>query len=203
MVSANYKHREIFKYKFKREPKQWSIEKLHELWLKTEERYEKRWRDVTNYLNYITSVLKPDEKGEYQLFFMQNDRYRYYRIKWNHQYRGYSFGIDDIKYETRDDKLFFLTKIDEDMEPVLKMGEHFGKLYKLTNSRLSGAVHKVLWDEIYDRLRNHYSSSLELPPKAFTVKISDKEYIIKCDNQSSYMRFEMLSQIKNNPILIK
>ena len=41
---------------------------MHELWLRTEERYEKRWRDVTNYLHYVTTVLNQMRKENINYF---------------------------------------------------------------------------------------------------------------------------------------
>jgi hypothetical protein len=65
----NIRNKDFFKFKFKREPKNWDIESLHELSLKTKLRKEKRNQERSNFIFSIKDQLQPDDKGCYRIYY--------------------------------------------------------------------------------------------------------------------------------------
>ena len=82
MRKINYKSPELFKYRFKRSPKFWSIEELHDLYLRTKERAANRSTISRNIVNRIIEEVIPTETSRsnvtYQVYFSQKTKDKTY-----------------------------------------------------------------------------------------------------------------------------
>jgi hypothetical protein len=72
-MNVNFKNTYFFEFKFKRKPKNWTIEQVHELWLRAKERTNQRRSELKKCINDIKKFVKPDDidytrKGIYKIY---------------------------------------------------------------------------------------------------------------------------------------
>ena len=185
-VRAHFQMKEIFRYRFKREPKDWSIEDLHSLWLKAKERNRARQKVYWNLIREAGETLPGD--GTKHVYYYQPDKsgnevLRRFNISNERNWGGWYIGHDSAKLDNRDDKLSFWIAADE---TNFDYGRRIFEAQKFTSGRLEGVVYSVLIDEINRSLNKKFKDSKEYPPKSFTIMLGGKEYIIITDREIGY-----------------
>lgn len=160
-----------FYYKFGRHPKKWTIESLHDLWLRSSERSYKRSKAIWDYINKIVEVIPPNDRGEHLVYYKQNGIDRGYVIRYESTFRGPSIGHIDLKFNSREEKIdFFLTT-----ELNFKMGQELKRLRDLETNH-NYVVFNALWYRVERSLENKFKN--KRPNKSFILRIGNKDYIV-------------------------
>lgn len=187
--------RDRYIQKYGRAPKQWTIDSLHELWLKSKERYDQRNRDIWQYVEEITKVIPKNHRDEHLVYYTQKEQIRAYVIRYESTFRGPSIGHQDMKFETREDRLEFLLTTELNFE----MGQELKRRRDL-ETRLHWLVFEVLWEKVEESLRQKFKN--QRPENAFVMEIGGKKYIIKTeDRYGSYYKFKL--ECEYNEVLIE
>lgn len=196
----NYKNDWSYKYKFGREPKDWSIEKLHQLFLnlygramvkqkkviEVIDRIEKELPDAGVYVNKKTRVLYKEKENKIY------KRVLSYQDEWS------SWGIgswEELKFngsisENRNEKLGLLLSCQKNFE----LGYIYDQ-YNGDNLYLYRIAWEALCEKVSDQLRKKFKD--KKAPEYFTIKIGDKNYIVHCDDQSRYSKFYKSFSLKS------
>lgn len=191
-----------FEMKFKRKAKVWTLEMIHELWLKTIERTKIRREQFSSCINEIVNTIEPEvERDEkiYRVYFLRKSQVHYYQISKSQFTDGYGYRREILNFADRDEKLKFLLSNDLSFE----LGEKMNNLETLLSyqhskikSILSDRLHKYLSNE-YVR-KGHFSIKNDL--STIIVKIKDKSYFVdaKITNYSNppYIQFELLHEVR-------
>lgn len=184
-----------FQIKYKRKPKIWDIESLHNLWLKSKERSDKRSKDVWDQITKIAESIPANDRGEHHAYYTQDGETRCYIVRYESTYKSHSLGNETMKFKTREEKLdFFLST-----ELNFQMGEELKRL-KEFESKYHWVTFNILWDQVEEKLRKKFKNSR--PDSSFTIEIGDKKYIISTeDRYGSYHKFKLESEL-TEPIRI-
>ena len=185
----NYKYPQRFIQKYKRPPKYWTLEQLHDLWIKIEERYIKKRTPFNELFNKITTTVKPNEDGQIILYCNNGENMYIFTMDWH--YGSYAYHKEVNKQTTRGDKLNYLIATDEENA----MGEAFDELAGGFFNRmlLKSKVKEIFWEEVYTSLREKWKrtkTTNNTPPAAFIFCIGSKKYIINTIEQYGYIKFD-------------
>jgi hypothetical protein len=105
MRRANFLFPEAFEHKFKRKPKEWSLEQLHDLYLRAKVRAEKRASHTQSIMDMIDKEIpKFDRKSQVYFYQTSNDTtyLRQYEFTWKCRYDKYtSYCLNDPKLKSR------------------------------------------------------------------------------------------------------
>jgi len=222
MIRVNFKFPEIFEHKFGRKPKMWTITQLHELYLKSKERYDSHYDNLMETLDKISKleknssdkivtpfkqVVKRDKKDksgnlisiEYETYNRQYEfsEHRYYGDK----SLGWSISDDKENLKNRTNKLDFLTLAhQEELSEILGQEFHDRQVKSDAARRSMYKVYEILWDEVGKKLCEEYKG--KQPPKISVVKIQGIEYYFECESSysSNYHNFKYIEK-KSDKIL--
>jgi hypothetical protein len=196
----NYKNNWSFNYKFGRNPKDRSIEELHQLYLdlysrhlkkrekvlKVISRIEKELPEANIYSNTQTRVLYKEKGGKvYRRVLSYNTEYKCWGVgTWDEMRFNKSVG------QNRDDILDLLFSCSKHFE--------LGALYDAYQGD-DKYLYRIPWtalcEKVSDRLREKFKD--EVAPEYLTITIGDRNYIVHCDDQSRYSRFYKTFTLKN------
>ena len=198
MQRVNFLQADYFKYKFKRDPKYWSISQLHDLWIENNKRSELRQKEFSDFIrNIIVKEIPMMDDGYHYIYINKgNDIYRY-EFKYEKQYKSYSISSRRIELKTRDEKLTFILANDKAFELGYKYLEIDNKRTYL-NQRVFG----ILWQLLEDELRNHFRKIDKIPDEIFKISINDIEYYIQVDERFryGYYKFHFKGECKNEVV---
>lgn len=196
----------LFEQIFKRKPKVWTLEKIHDLWLRTSNRKERRlnktrklWKDIIadmgNSKKEAFSIYHENENGEtYEYNFSCSNLTDDY---------GCSSGLvkfsDDIN-KAREEQIDFLLANEKAYE--------WGDLYKKDASekqRFHYVVESIFFRMIEEKLMSHFKNSDVRPKETFRISIGGKEYYIKASGdglytKKYYVKYEFAGAVENNPL---
>lgn len=201
----------FYKKKFNREPKQWSIEDLHNLYLRAKERADKRQNLTIDCGFKILSELpiEEDRSGSRYAYFYKKE-YSRNKNKFEEEYTTSLYryritpikrrGFDSFSWSTeridssvsRDEKLSFILA-----ERAFELGEEFNKI-----SNLRSSYHHYVWNEIWEiiekKLDNTYKDK-EVPP-TIKLKIGDKEYLVSGEDNYHSIKWKFLGEYNQDTI---
>ncbi len=186
-MRLNYINPEFFTVRFKRSPKMWTIEQMHDLWNRSCLRGAKRQRDISSYIKEIVREIPKNDRGEHIVYFYSTDGSLHcYKFSYNSEFRSHAYSIDSVQFSkdkvsARNEKIeFILTN-----EKAFEMGQKFHQLKKLSTYQ-HDRVKQALWETINDKLRKHFKEKEIHPPSIFTINIGDSKYYVKTDDQHRY-----------------
>lgn len=187
---------EKYREKFGRSPKQWTIESLHDLWIRSKKRSDKLHRDIWQYIEKIAETI-PANDGKHIAYFNQNNTLRGYVIEWNESHKTYStHTISVSEFKSRDERIDFFVSTELNFE----MGEELFRLRKL-ESYLHHRVFQVFWEKVEDKLRAKFKNTR--PRESFVLQISDKKYIIQTeDKYGDYKKFKLECELLNDDLVV-
>jgi len=195
---TNFRNPEYFRLKFKRDPKQWSVEDLHQLWLKTSKRNSIRQNHYWELIREAGETL-PGDKDRKSVYYYYTDKegreiLRKYNIQFNLEYNGWSIGHDTVKLDNRDDKLSYWIADEKNFE----FGRKIQAAGKFTSGRLNSIVFHILSEEVNRILNKKFKETKTVPPKAFTIVLGGIEYIVITDDGYGYAynRFTITTEKK-------
>lgn len=195
----NSRNPSLFKIKFGREPKKWSNEDLHSLYLKAKERSDKKQKKFRDIFNTIVSEISPIERygrQTYVVYFTQSEELHQYNIQYDSHFKCHSHSRDHVKPLTREERINFFTS----GERAYELGTQFHELYKDSDKayRAQSLVWHILWENVFEELRSRFREMNTIPPQSFTVKISDTKYTIFTEDQYGYPKFKNIGILSDD-----
>lgn len=192
-----------FEQRFNRKPKVWTLDMIHDLYLKSKERFDLRQLDIKNCLNEIVETTPKNSKGEHIIYFYhETDKNNIwcYKFSYSDEHRSYTTLRSRVidRGSNREDKLDFLTSNEKQFE----LGDKYRKLQKLL-SKHHYFLFKLMSDMLEEHLRKHYKEKNVFPEDIFIVKIGETNYFVKTDTQHryGYMRFEIKNKFIDSNII--
>lgn len=194
-----------FEKRFKRKAKKWSIEEIHDLYLKCVERNRIRKSILSEVTEYVVNQV-PQENGERKVY-AHNKRgdILVYTIRYVSDFKSYGTSTDFLKFsndkvKSREEKIDFIIN----NEKLFEIGEQYRKAYNNV-SMLEQVVFKYLWKIVENKLRIEFKDVKYGPPDVFTISIGGKKYYVKSSEQHryGYMVFHFGGEVKENVIEIK
>ena len=187
---------ELFKMKFKREPKVWDIESVHELYLKSLDRHLIRQNLVNDCVNRIIDEVQEFEKNKRKVYFNRGGKIYQRELSKNHEYDSWGIRSADLvnfnsdKKINRNEKLEFLLS----NEKAFELGELYESL-KGNTKYYHLRIKDILSEMIESKLILIYKE--KEAPNTLTVSVGDKKYYVQCEDRYSriYKKFKLLNEV--------
>ena len=198
MTNVNFFYPEIFERKFKRSPKFWSLDELHDLYLRTKSRADKHHEKTKFIMDRIENEIpKFNNKSKVYFYQVNNDQtyLRNYEFNWRSLYNKYtSYSIGDPKLDNREERLDFLIANKLSFE----LGQEFYELKKIEDMawRTMWKVKSIFLQVLDKKLREKYDG--KIPPKTLILDISGYKYFIHVDDEYHYPKFTMENEFDGN-----
>lgn len=193
----NYKRAEYFKIRYKRDPKVWTIEDIHALWLKAKYRSDSRRKVTYDFIeNKIVKDIPANEIGQHIIYFYIGDHITSCYFEFNKEWKSYSSSTRTVELKTRDEKLTFILA----NEKAFDYGAKYQELKKLETD-LHWRIYNQLHSEVTERLNNHFVKNDTRPPKVFSVTIADHKYYVVCDDPYFYKGCCKFSLYEDQPLV--
>jgi hypothetical protein len=192
---------DLFRFKFKREPKVWSIEKIHDLYLMALDRHNKRLDLWIDCVNRVVNETNEFEKDKRKIFFSKDGKIYQRVLSRYYEYDSWGVGSPElVKFSSsstlvdRNEKLEFLLS----NEKAFELGELYESLQGNTK-HLHLYVKQILSEMVQNKLREKFKNIDS--PEMLTISIAEKRYYVRCDDQTRrsrvYKKFELLNQVTN------
>ena len=199
----------FFRERFNREPKLWTLEKLHSLYLLAKERSDKRRKAFSEHIDHIIKEVEPEEtrfrEADVKVYFEVEGETYVYKISKSFEF-DWSYSRDTLKWssngiEARDEKISFLL----DNKRNFELGEEMRRLERFRSRseyrvfrHISDKVDKILCEKFKD-VKNYHL------PKILKVNIAGYIYLVQLTSESrnsgyNYKKFEII-EIENNEII--
>lgn len=204
-MRVNFRQPEVFKYKFGRNPRNWTIEQLHDLWLRASERSNKRRKAYLDYIDIIVKEIPINEKGEIVVYYKHKGRKNLsqYKLTYHRDWKSWGVSRDSVPLKTREERLsFLLNSATKTYEMGQKLFE-LDSLYTSTNSNYK--VKEVMWRQIEDSLRERFKNEpFKYYKKVFVLNISNKKYFVEVDHTRApnYYKFNLQNEFTDEIISI-
>jgi len=194
MRSVNFFYPEIFERKFNRKPKSWTVEQLHDLYLRAKERAEKRWDKTQKIMDEIQKeIFSHDNKTK--VYFYQTLRgetyLRNYEFNWKGLYNKYtSYSIGDPKLNNREERLDFLIA----NVRAFELGQEFYESKTLDDMawRTMWKVKDIFWQVLERKLRFLYKD--KVVKETLIIEVSGHKYFVHVDNGHGYPSFRLQNE---------
>lgn len=188
-----------FTKRFKRKMKVWTIDEVHDLWLRACDRANIRQREKSAFIKEIVKEIPKNDRDEHVIYFYhRNDladqkSVRCYKLSWNSDWKSYGIGQSTVVMNTRDEKITFILTKDKEFE----MGQKYHQLHQLDYmcTNLQWSVRKILWYLIEEKLQKKFKDVSS--PDVFILDIGAKKYFIELDDQhryAGYKKFHMKNE---------
>lgn len=204
-----------FRGRFKRYPKTWSFEQLHDLYVRAKERADKRRKDFSDFIDKIIKEVEPIESGRseknYRVYFYLEDSRLEEKVPYMYSirkddYYGWTFSTERVTFSKdvvkgREDKINFLLSNNRQFE----LGEELRRLEKMKSNFdrhvfyiIEQAVNEKLCEK-FKKVKNH------LVPKVIKADLGGVVYYVALtkDSRSSgydWKSFEILGPEHNDII---
>lgn len=196
-IKLNKEYPEIFEHKFKRKPKAWTIEMVHDLYLRSLDRHNKRQKLINDVVDKIAKNIQEFKKDKRTIYFIRNGKIYERNLYYHIEYDSWGIGCPDlVKFtndktsHSRNEKLeFILSK-----ESQFELGELYESLQGNTK-RLHWLIWEVLSGMVEEKLRDVLKGDKSQPIS--TISISDKKYYVVCGEQTIYNRFYKKFKLSN------
>ena len=199
-MKFNYKSDWGFKYKFKRDPKEWSIEKLHQLYLESHSRALVKSKKIMDVINRIENEL-PDaglySNSKTRILYKEKGGKIYKRVlSYQNEWGSWGIGMwEELKFngsvsDIRNEKLNLLLSSQKQFELGLLYDQFNGN-----NKYLYRIPWRALCEKVSDKLREIFKD--KAAPEYFSITIGDRNYIVHCDDQSRYSKFYKSFSLKS------
>jgi hypothetical protein len=197
---VNFQEKELFKYRFKRDPKSWTLEQIQDLWFRTNQRSKERQKLVSNVYDKIINEIPENSMGYKVVYYHDGKDVIKYEFRFNHQFKswGYSYSIVEFskdKSKARDEKIELLLSNDRAFE----LGKEWKDIQKY-RSKYHFRIANIFTSLIEDKLKEKYKG--KFPPDITVVKVGDKKYYFAVDDQHryDYLKFYFKGEVLDNII---
>ena len=193
---------EVFTNRFKRKMKKWTIDEVHDLWLRACDRGSKRYQAKSKQNDKIIKEVTPNERGEYIVYYYPKydpGHVHRYKFSYHSDWKSYGVSRDRVEMKTRDEKLTFILSKEKEFE----LGEEYHRLDNLC-SDLQWRVKEVLWRMVEEKLQKKFKDVGSNIPDVFILNIGTKRYFIELDEQHKYgySRFHMKNECTGDVLSI-
>ena len=213
MKRAHFTEPEMFRYKFRRDPKVWSIEKVHNLYVRALVRSKKMHEELIDSIHEIARVIPLSVDGYNKkchiTYFYREDVLYQYEMSYMKEYDSYGTSSNRVNFNEgnleniRERKINFI--LNNENGKAFELGEKYDRLsHRSKNFHFN--VKEVLVEMIRDELQKKYKAVKIFDiPKIIPVSINDRTYIFTLDRQSSgyYKKFELIDEMNIEPIIMK
>lgn len=185
-----------FKKNFKRNPKMWTLEQIHDLFMRASERSKKRYIIKSKIIKEIVIAIPKNKNNEHIIYYYNekdSGNIWGYNISYHNEYKSHMVGNNRLKFsdniiESRNEKIEFLLH----NELAFELGEKFHKAYKMC-SNMEYRVRGIMWEIMERNIQEYFKKTNTLPKDVFIVDIGSKKYYIKTDSQHryGYMKFHL------------
>ena len=146
---------DLFRLKFKRDPKAWSIDEVHDLYLGALDRHNKRLKLWIDCVDRIVKETNEFEKDKRKIFFTRDGKIYQRELSRYQEYDSWGVGSPElVKFSSnstlvdRNEKLEFLLS----NEKAFELGELYESL-KGNTRHLHLRVKQILSEMVQDKLR--------------------------------------------------
>ena len=128
---VNFQEKELFFYRFKREPKTWSLEEIQDLWDRSRERGKKRQSLISKVYDKIINEIPKDKNGRKVVYYTENDKVYKYEFSYTHEFKSWGYSTGRVEFSkdktaARDEKIEFILSNDRAFE----LGKEFRDIQK-------------------------------------------------------------------------
>lgn len=197
---VNFTESELFEYRFKRKPRQWSLEEIQDLWERTLKRGEERKSLINKVYDKIVNEIPKDENGRKVVYYTKDDEVYKYEFSYTQEFKSWGYSYDRVEFskdktKRRDEKIEFILSNDRAFE----LGQEFRNIQKF-KTRLEYRVKQIFVNLIENELKEYYKD--KLPPDISVVKVGDRKYYFAVDDQHryNYLIFHFKGLVNNNEI---
>lgn len=199
-MKANFLNPGSYKFKFNKDPRKWTIEELHDLYLRTKERNKKYSKIFTKFIDDIFLNIDKNSRDEYVVYFNQKEQLRQYNISYNERYGSYSFHSEIVSLKNRQDRLEFILS----NQIAFDMGEKFLLLKSFSDGSRDSMlkVKSLMWNCVENKLKDNYKLEDNIFEKIIMINISDKQYFAQVNNNFGYgsYSFKFFNEMDSKPI---
>ena len=189
---------DVFKFRFNREPKIWTIEKVNELYNRAVERASQRRLLYTEVYAEVTTKIPKDEYGNHLIYVRDEDGDTIrYQFRYNEDWKAYGVSHNVLRpngnsiKNKRDILIESLTITDLQF----KLGAKYEHASRMSTNH-PNIIFRILFKMIVEKLRAHYKKSDKRPKGIITVNVGADSYYLKCkDSYSSYYEFEFVGLV--------
>lgn len=196
----NFKEEDLFLFKFKRKPKQWSLEQIQDLWERASERGRKRQKMLSKVYDKIINEIPKDGNGRKVVYYTENDIVYNYEFSYYRDTKSWGYGSNRVNFSKdkvrgRDEKIEFILSNDRAFE----LGQEYRDVVKL-RTKFEYRVRQIFVDMVEDKLKSVYKDSF--PPDITVVKVGDRKYYFEVDSQHrySYLKFHFKGLVSDKII---
>lgn len=198
---TNFSYPDAFKFRFKRDPKFWTLEQVQDLWLRTEKRSSERRRMISEVYDKIINEI-PTINNKKVVYFMREGRENLYKYEFSYhrEYKcwGHSQSVVEFSKEKvrgRDEKIEFLLANSRAFE----LGQEFYEVKKY-ESKINYTVRSIFIEMMEDGLKSFYKG--KLPNDISVVQVGDEKYYFAVDEQHryDYLKFHFKGRVSDNII---
>jgi hypothetical protein len=188
-----------FECRFKREPKQWTLDQLYSLYIRAEKRSNERSSNLTKHINKIFEQIEPNKNGFYEVYFNRDGYVFKYEVN-KSDYADWSYSTGRVEFSKdfvrgREEKIdFVLSK-----ELQFELGNEMRRLEKM-RSHFHRHVFSIIEEVVNDKLTKKYKSVKNYDvPKVLKVNIGGTIYYVALDKDSrnscyNWKKFEILGK---------
>jgi hypothetical protein len=195
--NLNFEYFSLFKSRFGREPRVWTVSEIHDLWMRSKSRSIKKRKEFTDYLHWIVENVKPNDGKMWKLFYSDTSFYLIEKINPRDRvYEHYedqspiSFGIGHIKSD-RNSKIDSIIKYSSTIE--------IGKKLKSLENKTSHLDWKV---------KSHLDRIIGTKIPRMSGIYGDMDRFIRINNRLYLYKFtirtgesKIITEIKENEII--
>jgi len=186
----------LFERDFGRPPKKWTIEGIHNLWVKACKRASDRRMDTNNYLNEIVKEIPKDRNGYHTVYYYIDDRICSYQISYDDYHKCYRVSFRTPELKTREGRLdFFIAE-----KRAFEMGEIYHKKRKI-ETHLQDIAFQILWRLVEEKLLKIYKNQ-NFYKQILMVEIAGIKYNIMADSSQYNTKFNFIGLVPNEVIKI-
>jgi hypothetical protein len=191
---------QLFEYRFKRKPRQWSLEEVQDLWERSSERGRKRQSMISKVYDKVINEIPKDKNGEKVVYYTENDKVYKWSFRYTSEFKSWGYSTSRVEFskdksKARDEKIEFILSNDRAFE----LGQEFRDIQKF-RTKLEYRVKHIFTDMIEDKLKSEYKD--KFPPDITVVKVGDRKYYFAVDDQQrySYLKFHFKGLVSNKEI---
>ena len=200
-LGVNFLKEYEFKLKFNRDPKEWTLKDIHDLYLRVEERSLKRRQEFSEFMNKIINEVEPMESGEIHVFFDRDGITCKYSIRKDDNF-GWSYSTDRVTFskdivKCREEKIDFILNNKRKFE----LGEELRRLERMKSSfdrHVLNYIEQLSDLKLCEKYKNVKNFDV---PKIIKVDIGGTVYYTGLDKESIssgyWKRFEILGKEQN------
>jgi hypothetical protein len=201
---VNFQNEPLFKMRFKRPSKIWTIDQVHELWEKACGRSYLRRIEKSKFLKKIVDEIPKGDKDRHITYYTIPDREEIFtfEIKYDPEWKSYvtyrgTLRFSKDKVVARNEKIQFLINSEN---KAFEMGQQYYELGKMESS-IDSIVREIMWDMVQNKLRKYFIESDRNPDKVFLIDIASKKYYVESDGDNRYPKFKLMGQHSPNDII--